>query len=630
MKYEKEGKELLALVGGRENVSSIVHCATRLRFELVDDGRADKGAIEKLPYVLKVIVSGGQFQVVIGAAVHDYYLAVLDAAGMSADDKGAEPEDGAKKKQKPLDVALKLISGSFSPLIPVMAGSGMVKALLTLLVTFGVLSDTSSTYLVLSAAGNACFYFFPVLLGYTVSNQLGANPFVGAAIGAALLEPNFTGLVGAEGTDFLGIPLQAVSYGSTIFPIFIAAIIYSFLDRAVRKVVNKDLQLFLAPMICLMVMVPFTALLFGPWGNNIGTMIAAGVQWLFDTSSLVAGLVLGAVYPYLTMLGLHWGFTPITLQNLEMYGGDVIEGVCVCAVWAQIGIALGTFLVAKRGSKMRDVAGPTLLTGFFAGVTEPILYGIIMNYKRLMVAVAIAGGLGGAVNALFGSTMNSYVFHNIISVATLCYGPMPLCLIGMAVSLVAGVLITYFWAGRDPEMAPELAPVGEDKPAPADESVAAPVVDKDVEVTLVAPANGQLVELSAVHDQVFASGAMGPGMAVVPSGDTIFSPCDGTLSMLFDTKHALGITTSEGIELLIHIGVDTVELKGEGFTALVAQGDLVHAGQPLMKLDRAFLDARDVCLDTPVIVTNPDAMQRLACSEARTVVHGDEMMTVVL
>ena len=625
MKYEKEGKELLALVGGRENVSSIVHCATRLRFELADDAKAKKDAIERLPYVLKVIVSGGQFQVVIGAAVHDYYLAVLDAAGMSADEKNEGSAD--KKKQSPADVALKLISGSFSPLIPVMAGSGMVKALLTLLVTFGVLSDASSTYLVLSAAGNACFYFFPVLLGYTVSNQLGANPFVGAAIGAALLEPNFTGLVGVEGTDFLGLPLQAVAYGSTIFPIFIAAIIYSFIDKGLRKVINKDLQLFLVPMICLMVMVPFTALVFGPWGNNIGNIIAAGVQWLFDTSSFVAGLVLGAVYPYLTMLGLHWGFTPITLQNLEVYGGDVIEGVCVCAVWAQIGIALGMFLVGKRGSKMRDVAGPTLLTGFFAGVTEPILYGIIMNYKRLMIAVAVAGGLGGAINALFGSTMNSYVFHNIISVATLCYGPMPLCLIGMAVSLVAGVLITYFWAGRDPEMAVELAPAAD--PAPV-VPAAAPVVDKGAEVALVAPADGQLVELSDVHDQVFASGAMGPGMAVIPSGDTIFSPCDGTLSMLFDTKHALGITTPEGIELLIHIGMDTVELKGEGFTALVAQGDAVRAGQPLMKLDRAFLDARGVCLDTPVIVTNPDAMQRLVCSGSRAVAHGDEMMTVVM
>lgn len=625
MKYEKEGKELLALVGGRENVSSIVHCATRLRFELADDAKANKEAIEKLPYVLKVIVSGGQFQVVIGAAVHDYYLAVLDAAGMSADEKNEGA--AAKKKQGPVDVALKLISGSFSPLIPVMAGSGMVKALLTLLVTFGVLSDASSTYLVLSAAGNACFYFFPVLLGYTVSNQLGANPFVGAAIGAALLEPNFTGLVGVEGTDFLGLPLQAVAYGSTIFPIFIAAIIYSFIDRGLRRVINKDLQLFLVPMICLMVMVPFTALLFGPWGNNIGNVIAAGVQWLFDTSSFVAGLVLGAVYPYLTMLGLHWGFTPITLQNLEVYGGDVIEGVCVCAVWAQIGIALGMFLVSRRGSKMRDVAGPTLLTGFFAGVTEPILYGIIMNYKRLMIAVAVAGGLGGAINALFGSTMNSYVFHNIISVATLCYGPMPLCLIGMAVSLVAGVLITYFWAGRDPEMAAELAPSVESAPAAPE---AAPVVDRGAEVMLVAPADGQLVELADVHDQVFASGAMGPGMAVVPSGDTIFSPCDGTLSMLFDTKHALGITTPEGIELLIHIGMDTVELKGEGFTALVAQGDAVRAGQPLMKLDRALLDARGICLDTPVIVTNPDAMQRLVRSDSRAVAHGDEMMTIVL
>lgn len=628
MKYEKEGKELLRLVGGRENVSSVVHCATRLRFELVDDAGADKAAIEGLPYVLKVIVSGGQFQVVIGAAVHDYYLAVLDAAGMSADEKN-EGAGGAKKKQKPLDVVLKLISGSFSPLIPVMAGSGMVKALLTLLVTFGIMSDTSSTYLVLSAAGNACFYFFPVLLGYTVSNQLGANPFVGAAIGAALLEPNFTGLVGVEGTDFLGLPLQAVSYGSTIFPIFIAAAIYSFLDRGLRKFVNKDLQLFLVPMICLVVMVPFTALIFGPWGNNLGNALAEGVAWLIDRSSFVAGIVLGAAYPYLTMLGLHWGFTPISLQNYELLGGDPIEGINVCAVWAQIGIALGMLVLSRKGSKMRDVAGPTLITGFFAGVTEPILYGIIMNYKRLMIAVAVAGALGGAFNGLIGAMQTAYVFHNIISVVMFCYGPMPLCVVGMAISAAAGFLITYFWAGRDPEMAPELEPAQggaeADLAAPS-----APVVDKGAEVALVAPADGRLVELSEVHDQVFASGAMGPGMAVVPSGDTIFSPCDGTLSLLFETKHALGITTPEGVELLIHIGMDTVELKGEGFTALVSQGDAVKAGQPLMRLDRAFLDARGICLDTPVIVTNPDAMQRLVCSEPRDVAHGDDMMTVVL
>lgn len=451
MKFEQEAKQIVELVGGRENIQSAVHCVTRLRFKLIDEKKAATDEIEALPYVLKVIKSGGQYQVVIGPEVPEYYHAVCEVAGISA---SAQVEQGDEiqapaGKQSPVDAVLKVISGAFSPIIPLMAGSGMVKAVLTLLVTVGWMSDASSTYLVLSAAGNACFYFLPVFLGYTISNQLGANPFVGAAIGAALLEPSFTGLVGVEGTDFLGIGLQAVGYGSTVFPIFIAATIYSFLDRALRKIVNKDLQYFLVPMVCLMVMVPFTALLFGPWGNAVGNAVAAFVNWLFASSKFVAGLVLGAVYPYLTMLGLHWGFTPITLQNLDAFGGDVIEGVCVCAVWAQIGIAIGCWLRARKGSKMRDVAGPTAVTGFFAGVTEPILYGLIMNSKRLMAAVAIAGGLGGAFNAAIGATMDSYVFHNIISVVTFCYSPMPLVCVGMMISLIAGIALAYLWGAAE-------------------------------------------------------------------------------------------------------------------------------------------------------------------------------------
>ena len=455
MRFAEEGKRLLELVGGKENVRSIVHCATRLRFELKDEAKAETGAIEGLPYVLKVIQSGGQYQVVIGPEVPEYYNAACAAAGIrpgariDADDGPTDTWVPAGKR-KPMDVVLKVISGAFSPIIPLMAGSGMLKAVLTLLVTVNALSDSSSTYLVLSAAGNACFYFLPVFLGYTISNQLGANAFVGAAIGAALLEPNFTGLVGVDGTDFLGIGLQAVSYGSTVFPIFFAATVYSFIDRGLRRVVNKDLQYFLVPMVCLMVMVPLTALLFGPWGNNIGNAVASFVNWLFSSSTFVAGLVLGAVYPYLTMLGLHWGFTPITLQNLDQFGGDVIEGVCVCAVWAQMGIAAGAFLRGRKGSKARDIGGPTFITGFFAGVTEPILYGLVMKYKRLMAVVAVAGALGGAFNATIGATMDSYVFHNIISVATLCYSPMPLVCVGMVISLVSATLLTYFW-GVAPE-----------------------------------------------------------------------------------------------------------------------------------------------------------------------------------
>ncbi|MDY4041135.1 MAG: PTS transporter subunit EIIC [Collinsella sp.] len=453
MAYEAEGTRILELVGGAGNVQRLTHCVTRLRFELRDESRADTAGLEELGYVLNVIQSGGQYQVVIGPAVADYYVAVTGLLD-SSDEGGEEPaSSGAEQKRGPLDMILKVVSGSFSPIIPLMAGSGMIKAVLTLLTTLGWLSDAGSTYLVLSAAGNACFYFLPVFLGYTISKQLGAEPFVGAAIGAALLEPNFTGLIGTEGTDFLGLGLQAVGYGSTVFPIFIAAAVYSLLDRALRRVVQKDLQYFAVPMVCLLLMVPFTALVFGPFGNNIGNLVADGVAWLFQTSRFVAGFVLGAVYPYLTVLGLHWGFTPITLQNLEAMGGDYIEGVAVCAVWAQMGVAFGCILRARAHSKVRDLSIPMLITGFFAGVTEPILYGLVMNYRRLMLIVAIAGGLGGAWNGAIGATMDSYVFHNIFSVATLCYSPMPLFLVGILISLVAGAVLTVAWGVPEDERA---------------------------------------------------------------------------------------------------------------------------------------------------------------------------------
>ncbi|MCI1664796.1 MAG: beta-glucoside-specific PTS transporter subunit IIABC [Atopobiaceae bacterium] len=632
MSHESEGSQILELVGGRGNIHSVVHCATRLRFELNDAAKADKDKIEALPYVLKVIESGGQFQVVIGPAVHDYYVAVMDAAGMTEDGTDAgEPADGKKAKQKPTDVILKVISGSFSPIIPLMAGSGMIKAVLTLLVTLGWLSDASSTYLVLSAAGNACFYFLPVFLGYTISKQLGADPFVGAAIGAALLEPNFTSLIGAEDSTFLGLGLQAVDYGSTVFPIFIAIIIYSFLYKGLHKVVQRDLQYFVLPMVSLIVMVPFTALVFGPFGNNIGNVVAMGVSWLFENSKFLAGLILGAVYPYLTILGLHWGFTPITLQNLDLLGGDYIEGVAVCAVWAQIGIALGVVLKARKGSKARDLAMPTLITGFFAGVTEPILYGLVMNYKRLMAVVAIAGACGGAWNATFGVTMDSYVFHNIFSVATMCYSPMPMFLIGIAISCGVSAALTYFWGITDDEKA-DFLPMTDGTAAQVG---AAPAIvtggsDQPVELEVKAPVNGKLIPLADVHDDVFASGSVGRGVAIVPEGDTLCAPCDGTLTMLFKTKHALGITTPEGVELMIHIGIDTVNLDGEGFEALVEQGDVVKAGQPLMKLDLDFFASKGICMDTPIVVSNFDKVQDVVPVEPGEVTTGEKVMTVTM
>lgn len=620
MKFENEAKEIVSLVGGEGNVVSLVHCATRLRFELKDGSKFQKEKLEKLSYVLKVLVNGGQYQVVIGPNLDAYYDAIFAVTKIQG---GNNTTSQSTEKVKLSDKILKVISGAFSPLIPLMAGSGMIKALLTLFTTIGIMSDSSSTYLILSAAGNACFYFMPVFLGITISKQLKANAFVGGAIGAALLEPNFTGLLSTEGAvNFLGIPVTPIDYQATIFPIFIAILVYAYLDKSLRKVTPKSLQCFLVPMVCLMIMVPFTVILFGPVGTTIGNYVSSFVMWLFSISGTLAGIVLGAVYPFLTMLGLHWGFTPITLQNLDQFGGDIIEGVCVCAVWAQMGIALGSYLKAQKNSKLKSIAGPTFITGFFAGVTEPILYSIVMEYKRLMVVVAISGACGGAIAGTLGVTMDAYVFHNIFSAAVMSYSPIWAYAIAVLTSLVVATILTYTWglSGLDEEKAQDLQSM---------ETESNSLESSDVKmISVVSPLDGDVIELKEVDDEVFASGVTGKGIAIVPTNNVVVSPVEGTVSVLFPSKHAVGITTNDGVELLVHIGLNTVMMNGEGFITFVKQGDKVECGQKLLEFDKELILSKGYSLQSPVLVTNADQFSDIVMNEIQTVKTGEELYEV--
>lgn len=621
MKYEAEAKQIVKLVGGEKNVNSLVHCVTRLRFDLKDIEKTDKEALSALPYVQKVIISGGQYQVVIGQAVDDYFDAILATTSI-----GKKKAEGGGKKGTPLDRVMKVISGAFSPLIPAMAGAGMIKAVLTILIEFGIMGYDNPTYLILSAAGNSVFYFMPIFLGCTLATQLGANMFVGGAIGAALMEPNFTGLLNTEGVNFLGIGVTPIDYGATIFPIFIAMLVYALLDKGLRKIIKKELQLFLVPMLSLMIMVPFTVIVFGPVGTTFGNAVADAVVWLFDFNRLIAGAVLGALYPFLTILGLHWGFTPITLQNIEMFGGDVIEGVCVCAVWAQIGIAVGAYLKSKKGSKMRTIAAPNALTGFLAGVTEPILYGIVMEYKRLFPVVAIASGLGGAVNGLFHVTYDVYVFHNVFALATMCYSPMFACLIGIAVAFAAGLLLTYFWGIREEDMKDFLP---EEKPEPV--KIMNHLSDENGEtedITICSPASGEIVPLEKVEDEVFSSGIAGQGVAIRLTEGTVCAPCNGTVTAVFPTKHAVGIVTNEGAEMIVHIGINTVMLEGEGFETFVEVGDKVQAGQKMVQVDTELLTTKGYSLVTPVLITNFDNYQEITDIAEGQIQTGAELYCV--
>lgn len=624
MKHVEEAKKIVSLVGGEKNIRSLVHCATRLRFELKDEKKADKEALNQLGYVMQVIISGGQYQVVIGSAVSDYYEAILSVTKLG---KG-EPKEAGTANGNALDRVMKVISGAFSPLIPVLAGAGMLKALLTIFTEFSIMGYEDPTYLILSAAGNAVFYFMPIFLGITLAKQFGGNPYVGGAIGAALLDPNFTGLVGTEGVNFLGIGVTPIDYAATVFPIFIAMFVYGLLDRGLKKIIKRELQLFLVPMISLMLMVPFTVIVFGPFGTTFGNVVADIVVWLFNFNKIIAGIILGAAYPFLTIFGLHWGFTPITLQNLEMFGGDMIEGVCVCAVFAEIGIAIGAYLKGKKGSKIKGVAGPNILTGVLAGVTEPILYGIIMEYKRLFAVVAIASGLGGAINGFLGVTMDAYVFHNVFAMAMQTYSPFFGYLIGITVALVSGAVLTYFWGITEEDMK-DFVPE-EEAAGAMEEKREQAVSEAGVQVTLQAPMTGKVVPLKEVPDEVFASGVAGQGAAILPEENLVAAPCAGKVTMVFPSKHAVGLTTVDGLELLIHVGINTVMMNGEGFEVLVKEGDVVEAGTELIRFNREKIEAAGYSLVSPVVVTNADEVKEILPCSQETVKVGEVFYRVLV
>lgn len=608
MDHKKMGDDIVRLVGGEANINGLVHCATRLRFNLKDSKKAERETLEKHDGVITVVESGGQFQVVIGSHVAHVYAEIMKNRDFGGESSSTTETTG--EKTSVLSKVFEIISGSFSPLIPAMAGSGMLKALLTVLTMLGWMSDTSDIYLILSAAGNAVFYFLPIFLGITLGMKLKANPYVAGVIGAALLEPNFTGLMD-KGSDvsFLGIPVVMMNYSASVFPIFISISIYALLDKLLKKIILKDLQLFLVPMIALMIMVPLSAMAFGPFGTNVGDWISSGVTWLIDVSGILSGIVLGGFMTFMVIFGLHWGFTPITIQNIGV-GGDPIEAMAAAAVFAQIGVAFGIFLKAKKDKTLRTLAGSTSLTGLLAGVTEPIVYGLILRYKRVIPIVVIAGAIGGAINGHFGVKMTAYVFHNIFAIPV--YTPTVVYVIAIVCSFaIAAVLTVIFgYESKAKVSVSEVKDANDTNTGAMSESKtvevpAAPEV-KTAEVKkeqIHSPLTGKAVALSTINDPAFSTGAMGKGLAIVPEIGEVVSPVDGIVTSLFPTGHAIGLTTGAGTEILIHIGINTVALKGKHFTPVVQEGDIVRQGDLLIQFDIEQIKQAGYETVTPVIVT---------------------------
>ena len=593
MKYEETAKQILHNVGGEENVSSLVHCATRLRFKLNDTSKANKEALESMDDVLSVVQGGGQYQVVIGSHVSDVYKEINKLADVEGNSSSPK-ENKESITAKIFDV----ISRSFSPLLGALAGAGMLKALLVVLTSLGWLSVESGTYSILSAAGNAVFYFLPIFLGITLAIRLGANPYVGGSIGAALLDPNLTGILAAGGsTSFLGLPAIVVDYSSTVFPVFIAVCIYAAFENQLKKVIHKDLQMFLVPMLSLIVIVPFTILIFGPFGVYVGNGIGAAIEFLSERSGLLTGAVMGAGWTFLTLLGLHWGIVPIILSNVAA-GGDPLLSMLTGAVFAQIGVALGIFIKTKD-KKLKTLAGSTMLPGALGGVTEPIIYGLILRYRKTLVYVAIAGAIGGAINGALGSQAVVFGFASFLTIPG--YSPVAYHLTGALTALVLAILAVLV-LGYETKSKKAAA---QNEPAAAGEMVASnqPLSKRE---ELKSPLTGVVKALSEVNDQAFASEAMGKGIAIEPTVGEVVAPVEGIVTALFPTGHAIGITSSDGAEILIHIGINTVQLNGQYFTPHIKQGDSVKQGELLVSFDLEKIKEAGYEVTTPIIITNTD------------------------
>lgn len=617
MEYKALAQDILSRVGGKENIVSLVHCATRLRFKLKENKKADAEGLKMNPGVIMVVESGGQFQVVIGNHVHDVWQAVRSEAGLTDD---SEPAAETGEKTSVLGQVIDVVSGIFTPFIGVLAASGILKGMLALAVVCGWLAPQQATYQIWFAASDALFFFFPLFLGYTAGKKFGGNPFITMVIGGALTHPlmiqafEASQISGAGAAYFLGIPVTFINYSSSVIPIILASWASSWLERRSNAVLPPAMKNFFTPAICLAVVVPLTFLAIGPVATWLSQLLAHGYQIIYAVAPWLAGAAMGALWQVCVIFGLHWGLVPLMINNLAVLGQDSMLPMLLPAVMGQVGAALGIFL-RSRDARQKVLAGSAISAGIF-GVTEPAIYGLNLPLRRPFIFGCVAGAIGGAIVGFSNTHVYSFGFANIFTLAQMIPPQgIDATLWGGAIGIVAALVISCvltFVAGMPKSSAGEAA------------VVTAPAGENDI----LAPMSGSVLALEKVPDGTFASGLLGQGVAIIPATGKVIAPFSGEVASLFQTKHAIGLLSDSGIELLIHVGIDTVKLNGEPFTAHVKEGDRVQAGDLLLEFDRqAILDA-GYDLATPIIISNSDGYRSVDIVSGSVVDAGQPLLSV--
>ena len=607
--YTQLAKEVVAAVGGKENIVNVTNCMTRLRFVLKDDSIPDKDKVAGIKGVKGVMNQGGQYQVIIGTHVSEVVKDVRREAQISGEGSINKEDMKLIKKDSLWNRFFKTISGCIMPMLGPMIAGGIIKGILVILVTAGILTKTDGTYLVLYAAGDAILYFMPVIVGFTCGKVFDCNPYVTAVIGAAFLYPDLVSAVSAEGgITFLKIPVAATSYTNTFLPIVLASFVASKLEKLAKKFIPSMLQLMLVPTFVLAVTVPLSWIVIGPVMNTVSSWLSKGVFGIFGMSPLLGGTLLGAFWQLVVLLGLHAAFIPILMNNLFSQGYDPVNAVLGLTVWALAGVTLGYALKNKDPEK-RGIGFGSLASAL-CGVTEPAIYSIALPNFKLFVCAWIGGGISGGILGELGGKMYTMAGDGLFRIPAMInpegldisfYGFIICALISFAVSAV----LAFIMADSGVEEAEQVA---EQMDTDMNNHVLEEnkMISDNKETIIYAPVSGKVICREDIPDETFASGIMGEGVGIKPEEEIIVAPFDGEITSVVDTGHAVGLTSFDGVELLIHVGVDTVKMQGDGFQVFVTEGQKVKTGEKLLKFDRDKIRKAGYSDTTAVLVTNSD------------------------
>ncbi|GLI84264.1 PTS beta-glucoside transporter subunit EIIBCA [Rossellomorea marisflavi] len=622
MDYKKTAEEILEHVGGSENVNSVVHCMTRLRFTLSDPSKVNTNALQKVKGVIGTTNNGGQFQVIIGNNVPTVFAEVQKLTG------GNRPSAPATEEKK-MNWFLRIINvlaSVMTPIIPALAGSGILKVILAILVMTNVLKPEDQTYYIINFIADSVFYFLPVLLAVSSAHKFNTNVYLAVTLGGVLLHPNFAALVAAKDpVNFIGLPITLVGYSSTVIPIIIVVWLMSYVERFAERVSPSMIKIFLKPLIIIGVMAPLALIVIGPLGFHAGNLLAGGIYFLQEKAGWLSLALLTGFKPLIVMTGMHWAFVPAIVTSLSTYGYEGLMLVSsLGAIFSLTGACLGVAIKTKSSS-MRQIALSAGTTSLLAGITEPAVYGVALKLRRVLVFTIISGLIAGAFSGLTKVKLFALVTPSLLKFPTFISDQYTDNLMNAAITAVIAFGISFTLTvvfGFKEEVAADETSDADITPQPVSSG------KQPVEV-ITSPLTGASMKLAQVEDNVFSKEIMGRGIAILPEKGEVTAPADGTITALMDSRHAVGFTTDKGVEILIHVGIDTVNLAGKHFTSHVKMGDHVKAGDLLLTFDLEKIKQEGYEVVTPVIITNTADYMEVLSMENTNVNQGEKLLSIL-